>query len=414
MIHTKLPVWVFMAVFLLSANAAAQTISLRGTLNLGQCTAVDAVNDVAYIALSGSFRTISLANPSQPSVLGQTATGAATTSAIEVGGNYAYGAGQADGLVIVNVSRPGSLVLVTRFSVGYSVRDIAVFDTLVAVATPANVILIGVRNPAQPHTLTTYGRTASWVEFSPNGRLVHVGSTGGAYSLDVTVNISGGDTTFALSLNDEYGSDVLTPVALCGNYLDVVRSSTLVALNASNYTVAGQRTSSGAIRALTADAGFCFTALATGTIEYLDQRTNTPSLITTAAIHGTPNALALGQSGTQRLLIAAYSSGVAVYEYDALSAAEPPPAPLPEGFKLSAFPNPFNGIVSLTIVSHRPGNADLRIFDLLGREVHHETITLAGGSTEYKMRFTSRPAGIYWAQLRQSEFSTTAKLLYIP
>lgn len=393
--------------------AAAQSLTLRGTLSLPPCTAVDAVDTVAYTATSGLLRCINLSDPVHPEQLGQVATGAGTVSAVEVEGDFAFGAGQADGLVIVRVSNPAAPSLVTRYQMANAVRDVAAADTLVAVATPVNVVLIGVRVPSAPHILATYGRAASWIEFASGGRRLHVGSTAGAYFLDVNVTIGGGDTTFALALGEEYGNDALTPLALCGNFVDVVRTSTLVALHAATYSVAGQRQTGGAIRALAASAGFSFAALATGSIEYLDQRGNTPQLVTAAGVPGSPNALALNSTGSRRLLVAAHAGGLTVYEYDALSAPDEPPPALPSRLEIAAFPNPFNAAVVLRIESAQPGACQLRVYDLLGREVLRESLRVFGSTTR-TLDFSLQPAGLYLAELRNGEHTAVVKLLYLP
>lgn len=394
-------------------QAAAQSLTLRGTLSVGNCTAVDAVDTVAYVWTSGLLRCINLSDPAHPAQLGQASAGAGTVSGIKVEGGYAFGAGQADGLVIVRVSNPAAPTYITRFMVGSAVRDVAAADTLVAVATPVNVVLLGVRTPASPHSLATYGRAASWIEFAPDGRRLHVGSTAGAYFLNVNVTTSGGDTTFTLTLGEEYGNDALTPVALCGNFVDVVRTSTLIALHANDYSVAGQRQMDGAIRALTASAGFCFAALSTGGIVYLDQRGDTPQPVTTAGVPGTPNALTLSSPGGQRLLIAAHSGGLSVYEYGALSTPEERPPVAPSQLALTAFPNPFNAAVVLRIESVQPGDCQLRIYDLLGREVLRESLRVSGSTTR-TVDFSLQPAGLYLAQLQAGQRTATAKLLYLP
>jgi hypothetical protein len=398
---------------LVVAQASAQSLTLRGTLGVGACTAVDAVDTVAYTTTSGLLRCIKLSDPAHPAQLGQASTGAGTVSAVEVEGSYAFGAGQGDGLVIVRISNPAAPSYITRFMVGSAVRDVAASDTLVAVATAANVVLIGVRTPATPHILATYGRAASWIEFASGGRRLHVGSNAGAYSLNVNVTTSGGDTTFALALGEEYGNDALTPVALCGDFVDVVRTPTLVALHASTYSAVGQRQSPAAIRALTASAGFSFLALSNGSVEYVDQRGNTPLWVTTAAVPGTPNALTLSNAGGQRLLVAAHSGGLTVYEYDALSTPEERPPVAPSQLALTAFPNPFNAAVVLRIEPVQPADCRLRIYDLLGREVWRERLR-ASGSTTLTVDFSLQPAGLYLAELRTGERTAVVKLLYLP
>lgn len=400
-------------VLLLTGKASGQTLTLQGTLSLTQCTAVEGANEIAYVATSGVLRIVNLDSPTQPVQSGQVATGAGTIAALEAWGNYVYGAGLGDGLIIVQASNPASPQLIIRYQPGSSVRDIAVYDTLVAYANPANVTLLGVRNPANPHVLATYGRASSWVEFSANGQVLHVGSTAGAFSLQVNRNISGGDTTFSLALDEEYSTDALTPVSVAGDRVDFVRSSTLVVLNAGTYGLFAQRQSSAAIRAIAAGNGFCFTALTGGELEYLDQRTSPIQLVATAVAPASPNAIALAQSGTQPLLVVAHNSGVSVYSYSALSADPRFPPPLPTSLQWNAFPNPFNAAVTLRLEAEHPGQAEIRISDILGRTEFSEVVSVDRSLTRI-YDFSGRSAGLYIADVRLNGTTAIRKLLYLP
>jgi len=403
-----------MAVGLLSyATLQAQDLTLRGSLSLSPCTAVAASGDKAYVAYSGTFRVVNLADPNRLVLLGQAATGAGTISAMQAVGSLVFGAGQADGLVIMNVANSSAPALVTRYTASSTVRDIAVRDTLVALATPTHVILLGVRNPAHPNILASLGRASSWVEFESTGLRLHLGSSAGAFSVDIQVNTAGRDTTFTLAFRNEYGTGTYSPVALSGAYLDAVSAGTLVVLYAENYRFAGQRQWMIPVRALCAANGISFVALPS-TIEYLDQRAAQPQFVASAACISPPNALALAQTTTHNLVVAAHNSGISVYEYDALSATPEQISPaIPSELAVTAFPNPFNSVVSLELSAVRPGLYTLSVCDVLGRECRRETLTISGKTTR-KMDFSDLTAGVYIAHLSGHIGTATAKLLYLP
>ena len=86
----------------------------------------------------------------------------------------------------------------------------------------------------------------------------------------------------------------------------------------------------------------------------------------------------------------------------------------PESFNLSAYPNPFNPITSLTFDLPRAANSRLSIFDQSGRVVR----TLYSGwltAGEHRFQFVASelPSGTYYAQLKSSVHTATTKLILL-
>ncbi len=401
------------AFLLITVTAFAQQVNLRGTLTLSSRTAVDAIGATVYTVGNNNLTIVDVSNPDSPDLLGQETPGVAQISGIEVSNGYAYCAGQANGLVVIDVVPATSPQWVTNFSVSAAARDVAVYDTLVAVATANNVSLVGVRDPAHPHLLTTYPHAASWIEFSGASQVLHVGSISGAFSLQVHTDFSG-DTTFTLTLEDQYGSESLTPVAFAGSHVDAAHDAAIRVLNPSTYALIGQYTSTANINAITAAPTYAFIGLATGIVQYLDQRGNNPLFLDGATVPAAVTGLALAQSGVLPLVVAVHAAGVSVLDYDALSADPAEPPAIPHDFSLAAYPNPFNAVTELVVTVPASGNYELTLFDALGREVFSRSRFLSGEWRE-PLDLSHYAAGSYVARLSsRNGLQRSLRLLYLP
>ncbi len=401
------------AFLLIAITAFAQQVNLRGTLTLPSRTAVDAIGTVAYTVGNNNLTIVDVSNPDSPTLVGQVTPGVAQMTGIEVSNGYAYCAGQANGLVVIDVLPAGSPQWVTNLAMSAAARDVAVYDTLIAVATANNVSLVGVRDPAHPHLLTSYPRAASWIEFSGPSLVLHVGSTSGAFSLQVHTDFPG-DTTFTLSLEHQYGSESLTPVAYAGSHVDAVHDAAIRVLNPNTYSLLGQYTSTANINAITAAPTYAFIGLATGVVQYLDQRGNNPLFLDGASVPAAVSGLALAQSGAQPLVVVAHGNGASVLDYDALSADPIKPPAIPRDVSLAAYPNPFNAATELTMSVPVSGNYELTLFDALGREISSRTLFLSGEWRE-PLDLSHHAAGSYVARLSgRNGLQRSIRLLYLP
>lgn len=403
-----------MVVLLLASGAAAQSLTLEGTLSLAGRTAVDAIGRYAYTGGASNFAVVDVNNPAAPVLRGQANPGTSTIHAISVAGNYAYCAGDAGGLVVMDVSAPASPQRIGALALGGACIAVSAHDTLAAAATQTQVVLAGVRNPAQPHSLASFACAARWVEFDSDPSRLHVGTASGLVRLRIVTTISGGDTTFQLQQDASYGSAFYTPVELAPPYVNAVNQATITAIRRDAYTLAGQYTAPAVIRAVAGGSGISFAALSTGSVIYLDQRQNTPAYVGAVSVPGSPTGMAPAQSGSTPLVVVAHSGGVSVLSYSPLAVSENPTAPLPRELSLAAFPNPFNAAVELRLTTPAPGEYTLRVFDVLGREIESRALQLAAGAFTETVNFHSRTAGMYFARLDGSAARATIKLIYMP
>ena len=285
---------------------------------------MDAVDGTAYTAHNGTFAVVSVLDPDHPVLVGQLASGASVVSAIDAEGAYVYCAGQASGLIIMGVSNPAEPTVVRRYSLGAaSAVGVAVKDTLVAVATPTYVALLGVRDPANPHLLATYGHAATWVEFQGDSLRLHMGSTTGVFSLRINRYTSGGDTTYAFATAGQYGGTPMSPLAVVGPFVDAARGAAVTALESGDYATAGERQTAAAVRAVAGvhngSTNKIFIALANGAVEYLQHHSSTgaPQFVASATLPAAATGIAVGQSGPQSLVVATHTNGLSVLVYDA-------------------------------------------------------------------------------------------------
>ncbi|MDD5088642.1 MAG: T9SS type A sorting domain-containing protein [bacterium] len=402
-----------MCLLLLAGGAWAQSLTLEGTLNLAGRTAIDAVGRYAYVGATGNLSVVDVNNPGGPVLRGQLAV-SGEVNAISMAGNYAFLAAGLGQLFIVNIAVPTAPTWAGSLSLDAACLGVSAHDTLAAVATQTQVVLVGARTPSAMDVLDTYTCAARWIEFDSDPNFLHVGTTGGVLRLEIVRHVSGGDTTLELELDDTYGGSLFSPVELASPFVNAVNQATLTAIHVSTYTLAGQYTAPAAIRALAGGSGFCFAALANGSVYYLDQRQNTPQFVDGAAVPGTPAGAALAEAGATPLVVVAHSTGVSVLSYDPLSASEIPNAPLPRELSLQAYPNPFNAAVELRLTAPAPGRYALHVFDPLGREIESRTLNLAAGIAIETLDFHRRSSGIYFARLDGPSSRATIKLVYLP
>ena len=388
----------------------AQTVTLRGSVNLAPCAAVDAAGSRAYTATVGSFKVITATSPEAPSVLGQCALNAGAITAIDVEGTTAYCAAGVTGMIVVNVANGSSPAVLTTYPLTAAVTCVAAHDTLVAVTTPTFVGLLGVRDPAHPHLLASYAQGATWVRFDAAGNRLHLGSNSGAYDLSL-VYIS----TYSLVNHHTYGTGVISPVAQTGDaYLDVVNGALLTAIHSDDYSLVASYQAGAAIRAVAGNTDYAIIALANGGVQLINQsRQGLPEFGASASVSGAATGVAFGRSGSDSLVAVSHANGVSILSYNPLAAGDPRPELLPHDVALGVYPNPFNSTTQLNIHVPRAGRYELGLYDLLGREVGHESLMLTGNN-DHTLDFSKLTSGSYFVRVSGASGTATARLLYLP
>jgi hypothetical protein len=404
---------VVFSVIWVSSVASARSLTVRGSVTLQSCTAVDAAGVIAYTSATGVFTTVNLNNPDAPLTMGTAATGAGAIRQIVAAYPYAYAAGDANGLVIMDIYSATAPALITRYQVNSAVKSIAVHDTLVALATPSFVVLVGVRDRAHPHLKATYGRAATAIEFDATGHTLYCGSTTGAFSVNV-IGPTGSDSSYSLTLGNTYGTDGLSPMTTVNTYADYARGAAMAVVSQSSMGFLAQYTAPATIRGLDGYNDYAFLAASGGTIQWLTQERNgLPELMAAATITGEPTGITAVRNTNTRLAIVSHAAGLTILSYDTSSAAEIEPVEAPVALELTNYPNPFNSTTDLQISVSRPGLFMLRVTDALGREIEQQTLRLSG-TTVRRLNFSGKAAGVYFTSVQGASGTATRKLLYLP
>lgn len=387
----------------------AQNLQLRGTLNLPPRTAIDAEEDIVCAVGNNSFSVIQINSSGQPTLHGQTTLDVANLNSVDMHGSYVLCAGMAAGLIVVDISNPAQPHWTATTILGSETRDISVWDTLAAAATATGVFLIGIEDPQHPHLLTSFARAATWLVFDGSSGQIHVGSPTGAFMLEVSYSAG----SYHLTAGPQYGSQALYPVELSPPHVNVIHGAEMTVLNRENYSVDGHYTSAGTIRAMASRNGSTFLGLASAVLQYIDQRANNPEFVTAAGVPGSASGVAVTDHGGAHYVAVAHSGGVSVYEYDPLASPGESFQPVPRGFSLTAYPNPFNSTVTLAYQFDRPGFHTLVVTDILAREVIREKFPLSGSGI-HRLDFGNSAAGIYFAGFEDLPEAHIVKLLYLP
>ncbi|MCC6549261.1 MAG: family 10 glycosylhydrolase [Ignavibacteriaceae bacterium] len=81
-------------------------------------------------------------------------------------------------------------------------------------------------------------------------------------------------------------------------------------------------------------------------------------------------------------------------------------------FKIGAYPNPFNSATKLRFQLPKATDFRLKIFDILGNTVSHSThLNSEAGERELSLSLSNLSSGIYFANIRQENFSQSVKLI---
>ena len=88
---------------------------------------------------------------------------------------------------------------------------------------------------------------------------------------------------------------------------------------------------------------------------------------------------------------------------------------LPENFKLSAYPNPFNGWVNIQFTILKRDNISITIYNMLGQKIqslfYEEEFN--GGSHHISWDPNSIPSGVYYCVLNNTHSMKSLKLMLV-
>jgi len=81
--------------------------------------------------------------------------------------------------------------------------------------------------------------------------------------------------------------------------------------------------------------------------------------------------------------------------------------------EIRLYPNPISGASSffLEVPSDKDAEAEIRIFDALGRSLYSSTERLSTGANRWEFNASTWAAGVYYVQIKSAEFATTRELV---
>jgi len=380
-------------------------MEIVGSLNLPNRTGVVVRDTIAYTVGGTNLTTVSIARPASPYVLGQLEL-SMTLRSVDVAGNFAYCAGSA--VAVVDISNPRAPTLVHSVILTGSCLDLAVEDTILAVATGTTVAILGLRNPSLPRFLASYTHAASSVALHWPTRRIYAGGTNGVIELDIT------DPTHPIQESQFGAGESLTPLEYSSPYVDAARGATLLTLNASPLGQAGTFEASAAVRAVCEGGGYqTLIGLANGTVIHVRETVMPPEQVAAVNVGAEVRRIDVEEVGLETLAVVATASGITIVRYDPVSAAGPNyPQFKPESFQISAYPNPFNRSVRLQLTGAKNGWHVFELFNLTGRKVVTERIFLAG-ERDFVFEPEALGTGTYFARIMGASGTAWARLVYL-
>ncbi|NDK56796.1 T9SS type A sorting domain-containing protein [Pontibacter fetidus] len=77
------------------------------------------------------------------------------------------------------------------------------------------------------------------------------------------------------------------------------------------------------------------------------------------------------------------------------------------------YPNPSNGVFTVSLANMNSKKADLRIMNVIGNEIYHETITRENAllSTTVDLSRYSKAKGLYYVKLETDNFSVVRRVI---
>lgn len=134
-----------------------------------------------------------------------------------------------------------------------------------------------------------------------------------------------------------------------------------------------------------------------------------------AVISGIPESGGTFELNIQ-LLVHTDGLGAVPFGFDGYRIEIDGPVGIEETFAIqsvSVQPNPANDLVSIVANTIESGNGTLTIFDLVGKQVHQESMQLAIGSNQINYRTSSLPEGVYICRFDAFGESQTRRLVVV-
>lgn len=79
--------------------------------------------------------------------------------------------------------------------------------------------------------------------------------------------------------------------------------------------------------------------------------------------------------------------------------------------ELAIYPNPSNGVFTISVANLSAKKAELRIINVIGNEIYHETLTRGEGQFTKTIDLTGKAKGLYYVKLETDTYSSVRRVV---
>ncbi|OGU45142.1 MAG: hypothetical protein A3G43_12830 [Ignavibacteria bacterium RIFCSPLOWO2_12_FULL_56_21] len=367
-----------------------------------------------YVAYGNAgLRIIDVSNPANAQSLSTTPVGGDARGVVAAG-NYAYVAAGTSGLHVIDATNPSSPSKILTITMPRA-RGVAISGNYIYVAaSDSGLAVFSIANPASPSLIGYYHPGGHYGEnVAVKGNVVGLTDYNKILFFDVTTPTApaaqGMTSTFTTG-NEGF--------AIAGTYAYVPDGDSLKIFNIANllsptllskvYTGAGSYSYAAAVA-----GNYCYVASEATGVRAIDV-SNPSAPFEAGYFDGVPQSRGVAAQGAY-VYVAEKIDGLTVYANDLATSVEQVGSIVPDRFSLSQnYPNPFNPSTTIRYELASQGHVQLRIFDVLGRDV----ATLVDEVQQAGVYRTSWNAagiagGVYYYRLTSDRLTLSNKMILL-
>ncbi|MFD2513063.1 T9SS type A sorting domain-containing protein [Pontibacter locisalis] len=82
-----------------------------------------------------------------------------------------------------------------------------------------------------------------------------------------------------------------------------------------------------------------------------------------------------------------------------------------EDEEIAIYPNPSNGVFTISVANLSAKKAELRIINVIGNEIYHETLTRTEGQFSKTIDLSGKAKGLYYIKLETDSYSSVRRVV---
>ncbi|WP_439881128.1 T9SS type A sorting domain-containing protein [Pontibacter sp. MBLB2868] len=79
--------------------------------------------------------------------------------------------------------------------------------------------------------------------------------------------------------------------------------------------------------------------------------------------------------------------------------------------EIAIYPNPSNGVFTISVANLDAKKAELRIINVIGNEIYHETLTRTEGQFSKTIDLSGKAKGLYYIKLETDSYSSVRRVV---